>query len=148
MLEVLPIQSKGIQKEICTACGLEYDADALAYSVRDTDTGTLIGAAQFLLADDAGILTGLSNAAGVDDADALFMAGRAVLNFLDLHGFKAAYCLPRACVCASDPHLSLRIGFIPQDDGRGKAELKGFFTEPCKHHPMYPDKSISDKIKE
>ena len=35
-----------------------------------------------------------------------------------------------------DEGLLRAIGFTKNTDGRFEVNLEGFFTEPCKHHPM------------
>ena len=49
MLEVLPIQAKIEQEAICARCGVEYDADCMAY--RATIDGVLTGICQFRMSD-------------------------------------------------------------------------------------------------
>ncbi len=128
MLEIIPIQEKSRQEEICRACGVEYDADTLAYSAYDGET--LVGVAQFRLTDEGGILYDLANAIGNGDRDALFIMGRAVLNFIDLHGVHEAYFRHPGY---EDMQMIRKIGFRERDGGCWWVDLNGFFDHPCSH---------------
>lgn len=125
MIKVLPIQSKLTQEELCVRCGVEYNADLLAYSVQANDK--LAGICQFKLTDKGGIIYDLAAATDRYDAEALFVMGRGTLNFIDLCGVhKAIY---RGKV--NDEALLERIGFRKNSEGVFEVELDGFFTDHC-----------------
>ena len=84
MLKVLPIQSKDLQEEICTRCGVSYNADLLAYAAYDDDT--LLGVCQFRLCAEGGMIYDLSPVEGTEHFEGLFIMGRGTLNFMDLCG--------------------------------------------------------------
>ena len=85
MLEVLPIQAKIEQEAICARCGVEYDADCMAY--RATIDGVLTGICQFRMSDRGGVIRDLATVQGQalndrDRIESLFVLGRATLNFM------------------------------------------------------------------
>ena len=135
MLKVLPIQSKTEQEEICKKCGVTYKPELLAYSA-DYD-GTLAGVCQFKLTAEGGILYDIAAAIDYeeDTFEPLFVMGRGTLNFIDLCGIHRAFFDGNT----DDEGLIRAIGFTKNDAGRFEVNLEGFFTDPCKHHPMKKD---------
>ena len=132
MLKVLPIQSKTEQENICRRCGVKYNPDLLAYSA-DYD-GTLAGVCQFKLTGEGGILYDIEAATDYagDTFEPLFVMGRGTLNFIDLCGVHRAFFDGEV----KDEGLIRAIGFTRNENGRFEVNLEGFFTDPCKHHPM------------
>lgn len=124
MYRVKPIQTKEEQERVCALCHTEYDADALAYEAVEED-GTLLGVCQFKIKDDAGYILELVSAPNVDDGEAMYIMGKATLNFIDLCGIKKAY-----YVGAPSP-LITSVGFTPDADGKLFADLEGFFEHKC-----------------
>ena len=127
MIKVLPIQTKEEQQRICALCGVEFNADMLAYAASVDDR--LAGVCQFKLTDKGGILTDIAPTLDHCDNEALFVMGRGALNFIDLCGvhrafFDAAY---------ENETLIKAIGFSKNNDGRFEMDLTDFFKEPCKH---------------
>lgn len=131
MLKILPIQSKTEQEAFCARCGVKYRADLLAYAATVDDV--LVGVCQFTLKDTGGVLYDLAPVPGTQpDKEALFIMGRAALNFIDLCGVHQA-------VFDGDPavtgeQLLHAIGFRPAADGKLHMDLTDFFTSPCQHH--------------
>ncbi len=123
MLKIIPIETKEEQKRITALCSIPYRAAALAYAAYDEDV--LVGAAQFLLKGTTCQVTDIRNADGVEDAEALFIMGRGLLNFVDLCGIHDAY-LPEPE--SIDADLRARIGFFPNGEGVFYMNLRGFFT--------------------
>ena len=126
MLKILPIETKEEQARIMALCSIDYNTNALAYAAYDD--GKLVGGAQFLLKGAICQLTDIRNADGVDDAEALFIMGRGLLNFVDLCGIHDAY-LPYPE--RIDAALRERIGFFADEKGVYYMNLRGFFN---KHH--------------
>ncbi len=125
MLKVLPIQSKITQEEICLKCGVEYNADLLAYAAYAEEK--LAGICQFKLTDKGGIIYDLAPAADFYSKDALFVMGRGTLNFIDLCGVHFATYAGEV----TDEALLLQIGFKKNEDGVFEINLEGFFTDHC-----------------
>lgn len=128
MLKVLPIQSKTEQEEICRACGVEYNADLLAYSA-EMD-GVLAGVCQFKLTAEGGVIYDFAPAKAYegDIFEPLFVMGRGTLNFIDLCGVHRAFFDANY----SDEGMIRAIGFTKNSDNRYEVNLEGFFEEPCK----------------
>ena len=126
MLTASPIQSKEEQKQICELCSIPFRPDSFAYSQKEN--GEVIAASQFDIGTDGGIILDLQMKSGLDDdIEALFILGRAVLNFLDLSGIKS-------CVFASkndhDDKMAKMLGFKKTDDV-WTISLEGLFDGKC-----------------
>ena len=128
MLEVLPIQEKSRQEAVCLRCGVEYKPELMAYSA--TVDGELVGVCQFNMTDKGGELVDLANAEGMKDTQALFVIGRATLNFVDLCGVHYAFCKSTSI----DEVLLRAIGFSKNSDGFYDVDLTNFFDHPCSHN--------------
>lgn len=125
MLKVLPIQSKKAQEDTCARCGVEYDADLLAYAAYVDDR--LCGVCQFKLTDKGGEIYDLAPTTDYVSRDALFVMGRGTLNFIDLSGVHNATFLGKT----EDEELLRLIGFKKDEDGAWRINLEGFFTDHC-----------------
>lgn len=134
MLKALPIKNKDEQELICTKCGVEYDADYLAYSV--TVDGVLVGVCQFKFSADGGIVRDIGIVQESDDYEALFVLGRAVLNIIDLCGVHNARYIGKVDEKGDKfKRLITMIGFLKNpESGRYEIDLNGFFDHPCQHH--------------
>ena len=131
MIRVSPIQEKTEQERLCRQCAIPYGASLLAYGAYSED-GTFAGICQFSMDAEGGHIHHLATPTGEDPEDALFVMGRAALNFIDLCGIKFAFFDGAFPTDA----LLRRIGFTPDEKGRYTVSLDGFFTHPCQHHPQ------------
>lgn len=129
MITVTPIQDKELQAALCKECGIPYREDLLAYRALG-EKGNFAGICQFKTDTDGGHIYHLVTPIAGDPDDALFVMGRATLNFIDLCGFKTAFFDGEGLSDA----LLRRIGFTPDEKGRYSVSLEGFFTHPCQHH--------------
>ena len=130
MLKVLPIQSKQEQSTLCLRCGIPFEQELLAYAA--TVDERFVGMCQFTLRPEGGILYHLAPVKDEQpDTQALFVMGRAALNFIDLCGVHQAYF--DGDTSLPGEQLLHAIGFRPDESGRLYMDLTGFFTEPCKH---------------
>ena len=128
MLKVFPIQDKNEQATLCARCDVNFDADLLAYQATVDDV--FVGICQFKLQPEGGILYDLAPLKGdAPDFEAIFVLGRAALNFIDLCGVHRAY-FDAEC---DNETLVKAIGFSRNADGRFEMDLTDFFKEPCKH---------------
>lgn len=128
MLEIKPIQSFEEQKEVLDKCGLTAREGAFAYKA--FEGGSLVAAAQFDIKGSEGYICGMERVIGTEyDFEAMFILGRAVMNFLDLCGVSTA-------VYEVNDETSERyarmLGFRP-DGERFSVVLTGMFTTPCSH---------------
>ena len=124
MFEIKPIQNKEEQKGICESCGVEYDADCLAYSAKENGA-KLLGVAQFRVFDGYGVICDLANAIGVEDLEVLIIMGKAALNFMDSCG------AAKAVMQTNNLNLPEILGFKEEAGGIYKINLEGYFNSPC-----------------
>ena len=126
MLTASPVQNKIEQKEAAVACGFPFRPDSFAYSQKED--GVLIAAAQFDITSDGGVFTDIAMVKGLeDDVEALFILGRAVLNFLDLAGIDSCTFDSRD---AHGEKMARMLGF--KNDGiTWRIVLKGLFDGKC-----------------
>ena len=127
MLIVEPIQKKEDQEKLCKKCGIDYDADCLAYSA--WVDGELVGVCQFGYREDGGHIFALRGAPGTDDVNALFIMGRQTMNFIDLSGTHEVWYDEKV---EPSKNFARRLGFIERDGGMF-ADLTGFFDHPCEN---------------
>lgn len=126
MFEVKPIQDKPVQEQFCRLCGVEYLAEDFCYSV--WDEGAFAGVCQFNIYADHGELHTLISLPGANAFAAMFTAGRAALNFIDLCDVHLAYFTGEV----QDEVLIKAIGFKKNERDVWEMDLTGFFTAPCK----------------
>ena len=133
MLEVLPIQSKEEQETVCSRCAVPYHADDMAYKA--LIDGELIGVCQFTMNQKGGYIHNLSiikdkEISSKDRAEALFVMGRATLNFIDLCDIHTAYFEDATFI---DEPMIKAIGFRKNENGVWWMDLTDFFLHPCQH---------------
>ena len=129
MLTASPIQNKEEQKNICEFCGIPFRPDSFAYSQKEN--GKVIAAAQFDIDTNGGVILDLQMKSGLeDDIEALFILGRAVLNFLDLMGNKAC---TFAVKDEHDKKMAKMLAF-KEKDGVWTLDLEGLFEGKCHNH--------------
>lgn len=121
MLEIKPIQSKEEQEAACARCKIPYDAEMMAYAAKDN--GNFIGMSQFTILSEAGYIQNITLTEGLQDFEALFLMGRAMLNFIDLCGIHRAYCADDA----AEPRILTAIGFHRDEEGRLQADMTHMF---------------------
>lgn len=127
MLSAKPIQNKSEQESACSLCSIKYNPDFFAYSQKEN--GELIAAAQFDIRANGGFFDDIRMKKGLDDdIEALFILGRAVLNFLDLAGIKN-------CIFnVKDEHdvkMAKMLGF-KETEQIWSLNLEGIFDGKCK----------------
>ena len=128
MLKVLPIQTKAEQESICKQCNVEFRPDLLAYSA--TVDGELRGVSQFKLTAEGGLVFDIAQIPDIYDFEAMFVLGRATLNFIDLCGVHYAKYL--GSVDSEEKERLLKaIGFKRTDSASLEVDLNGFFTDHC-----------------
>ena len=130
MITVTPIQQKSEQAALCAACGISFAEPLLAYQAQNGEE--FAGVCQFNMDNLGGHIHSLASPLGHEDEEALFVMGRAALNFIDLCGVHTAFFEGEGVSHA----LLSRIGFVKGEDGRYTIDLTDFFTHPCSHHPQ------------
>ena len=127
MLTVKPIQSKKEQEELCALCSCEYLEEALCYRA---DDGDFIGICQLLLKNGCGYIKNLRPRLGYSDFEAMFILGRATLNFIDLCGVHTCLATPDA----GEERLMKAIGFRPTENNEYFVDMTGMFDGNCQGH--------------
>ncbi len=131
MFKISPIQSPEEQIKAAEKCGTEYKEGAFGYAMRDSESGVLMGFSQFEITEDGGKLLDLRPVNDLDDYEAMFILGRATMNFIDLCG---AHTLT-SYDTAGDPTLLRAIGLKPTEDGKYFCDMTGFFDgSHCSGH--------------
>ena len=127
MFRISPIQDKAEQERVAKACGAEYKEELFAYAMTEKDSGKIMGFSQFELTADCGFISDLRSAVGYEDYEAMFILGRATMNFIDLCGNH--FC--RASNDAGDERLLHAIGFRKAESGYWECDMTGMFDGHC-----------------
>ena len=131
MFKISPIQSVDEQIACANDCNTSYKEGAFAYSMRDSESGKLMGFSQFEINEGGGLLLDLRPAIGYDDYEAMFILGRATMNFIDLCGTHTL----SATADSADISLLRAIGLRPTDHGAYFCDMTGFFDgSHCSGH--------------
>ncbi len=127
MFKITAIQNKEEQKKYIEACGGKYRNGFFAYAMKDNDTDELMAVAQFEIGENSGYISDIKSVPQLDDFEAMFILGRATMNFIDMCG--AHKC--KASNNAADDRLLKAIGFRLCDDGEYFADMSGMFSGHC-----------------
>jgi hypothetical protein len=130
MFKITPINDKSFHKECADACGAQYIADFFAYSMIDNDSGELMGFSQFEINENGGFISDLREKIGFSDDEAMFILGRATMNFIDLCGSHVCY----AKKDAADEKLLHAIGFKSTVNDLLFCDMTGMFDGNCSGH--------------
>ena len=131
MFKISPVQNAEQQIACAKCCNTEYKPGAFAYVMNDTESGKIMGFSQFEITDKGGHLLDLCPADSYDDYEAMFILGRATMNFIDLCGAHTLY----ASADAGDNTLLRAIGLRPTEDGSFYCDMTGFFDgSHCSGH--------------
>ena len=127
MFKITPIQDLSEQERFAKACGAEVKVGYFAYAMTDNESGNIMGFSQFELTESYGYITDLRAANGCDDIEALFILGRATMNFIDLCGVHTC----RAAKDSSDERLLHAIGFRKKEEEYMECDMTGMFDGHC-----------------
>ena len=132
MFKIAPIQDPTEQSLVAKECGSEYKVGSFGYVMRDTDSGEVMGFSQFEIGENGGLLLDLRLSENFsEDYEAIFILGRATMNFIDMCGTHTL----RATADAGDSTLLRAIGLKPMDDGSYYCDMTGFFDgSHCSGH--------------
>ena len=126
MFKISPIKDKETQKREVEECGASFREDFFAYAMKDAESGELMGISQFEIDSQGGYISDIKEAPNRNDFEAMFILGRATMNFIDSCG--AHIC--RAAKYAADATLLRGIGFT-EKDGEYFSDMTGFFDGKC-----------------
>ena len=127
MFKISAIQDKELQKKYAEDCGAEFCPDLFGYSMINQENGELMGMAQFDISGESGYIKTLREKIGYSDFEAMFILGRATMNFIDL-------CGNHSCCAAADAgeeRLLRAIGFRRQENGEYFADMTHMFDGSC-----------------
>ncbi len=130
MFKIAPINDKNIQRQYAIDCGTKYIPDFFAYAMTDSESGVLMGFSQFEINANGGLISDLRERLGTSDDEAMFILGRATMNFIDLCGSHSCYAQKNA----GNPKLLRAIGFKETDGDLLFCDMNGMFDGKCDGH--------------
>ena len=126
MLRARAIRDINEQKNCCDVCCMTHNPDMLYFAIFENETDCL-GTLEFRFTKEGAKITDVKPKKDTYDDEAMFILGKATLNFIDLVGPKYVE------YSAEDEKLSQLLEFYPKN-GVLQVNLEGYFTEPCKRH--------------
>ena len=131
MFKISPIQEQNMQAEYANASGCKLCPGFFAYSMIDQESGEFMGFSQFEISGEFGYIKDLRPRIGYSDFEAMFILGRATMNFIDLCGIHIC----RAAKDAADETLLKSIGFKYSDElSEYVCDMSGMFDGKCQGH--------------
>ena len=131
MFKISPIQTEELQKKYAEMCGATFCQGFFAYSMINQETGELMGFSQFEIKEGVGYIRDLRTRLGYTDFEAMFILGRATMNFIDM-------CEVHVCHAAKDAGeeiLFKSIGFkFSNEKDLYIADMTGMFDGDCSSH--------------
>ena len=130
MFKITPIQDEKTQKYYAEQSGTALREGFFAYAMVEASDGSLMGFSQFEIRGEDGLIADLKPAKGREgDFEAMFILGRATMNFIDLAGAHICY----ANKDAGEESLLRAIGFREERDGALFCDMTGMFSGNCSH---------------
>ena len=126
MFKISPIQNIEEQKKIAKICLAEYKEGFFGYVMRECDSGEVMGFSQFEINGDYGYISDLKPRADYSDTEAMFILGRATMNFIDTCGVHKCY----ADRNGADIKLLHAIGFKDEGD-KLFSDMTDMFSGHC-----------------
>ena len=96
----------------------------------DDENGELMGISQFEINENGGFISDLREPADRSDYEAMFILGRATMNFIDLCGSHKCYAKKEA----GDKKLLHAIGFKTEVNELLYCDMTGMFDGKCSGH--------------
>ena len=127
MFVISPVRDIEERKNITKALNIKDIEGTFMYSMKDKETGALLGASQFDIGEGYGYIYDLRCATTPFDFEAMFILGRATMNFIDL-------CEVHTCRIkkdASDGDLYRAIGFRTEFPDYFECDMTGMFDGNC-----------------
>lgn len=131
MFKIFPIQDEETKKIYAEACGTKAIEGVFAYGMADAESGAIMGFSQFdFEGDEHATLFDLREKCGQNDFEAIFILGRATLEFCERCG--SVYCLAKES--AADETLLRAIGLRTQTEDGLLGKIEGMFDGHCEGH--------------
>ncbi len=127
MFKIFPIQDDATRNTYAAACNATVKAGAFAYGMADAESAEIMGFSQFDLDGEEATLYDLKEKCGQNDFEAIFILGRATLEFCERCG--AILC--HAEKGAADETLLRAIGLRTETNGRLSGKIEGMFDGHC-----------------
>ncbi len=128
MFKIFPIQDEKTKNTYAEACGAAVKDGAFSYGMADAESLAIMGFSQFDIDGDTSTLYDLKEKIGQSDFEAIFILGRATLEFCERCGATVCY----AKKDAADETLLRAIGLRNVDeDGRLFGRIEGMFDGHC-----------------
>ena len=86
MFKIFPIQDEETKRLYAEACGTQAKSDAFAYGMVDAESLAIMGFAQFDIDKNKAVIYDLKEKIGQNDFEAIFILGRAMLEFCERCG--------------------------------------------------------------
>lgn len=136
MLIIRRIMEKSLQEELCSLCGVRYDAMSFAYLAAEGHMepegavlDSYIGVLQFTMDNEGGYINTLSTVEGVEDDEALIIMTRATMEYMNSIELPYVYIDEDAAPAV----LIYQMGFRQNEYGELCIDLERFYDEPCKY---------------
>jgi hypothetical protein len=130
MFVISPVNDKVLQEKYALICGAKYRSDYFAYAMTDNETGDFMGFSQFEINENGGLISDLREKPGLSDGEAMFILGRATMNFIDLCGAHVCYAEKNS----GDSALLHSIGFKTEKNDLLFCDMTGMFDGKCSGH--------------
>ena len=131
MFKISPINDALLQSIYASQCDTAIRDGYFAYAMIDVETNELMGFSQFEIESSCGFISDIKPKGGLSDFEAMFILGRATMNFIDMCGTH----ILTATQDAADINLLRAIGLKPLDDGSYFCDMTGFFDgSHCSGH--------------
>lgn len=127
MFKIIPVNDKALQRRYAEECSAVYQEDYFAYAMLDAESGALMAISQFEIDEAGGYIADIKPKVGYRDFEAMFILGRATMNFIDT--CDAHFC--RAAIDAADERLLRAIGFRESENGELVCDMTGIFDGHC-----------------
>ena len=127
MFKIFPIQDEETKKIYAEACGAHVVTGAFAYGMTDAESLAIMGFSQFDIDGDQATLYDLKEKIGQNDFEAIFILGRATLEFCERCGAEECY----ASFGAAEETLLRAIGLRTERNGKLLGRIAGMFDGHC-----------------
>ncbi len=127
MFKIFPIQDEKTKNAYAAACRASIVDGAFSYGMADAESLAIMGFSQFDIDGKNAILYDLKEKNGQNDFEAIFILGRATLEFCERCGATVCFAKKEA----ADETLLRAIGLRTEHDGGFYGRIEGMFDGHC-----------------